>query len=341
MIWIRADAGSEIGAGHVMRCLSIAAALKDMGEQVCFLTADRGAVPLLEAQGQDYRILGGSWRTPEKELDALIPILRQDAKGVFLADSYFVTKEYLRRVGEFLPVCYMDDFGQQGLPVDVLINYNIFAEPSLYTSAFGKTEYLLGTEYAPLRKEFSNARRSVRKRAEKVLITTGGSDRYNLAGRILEQALSHRIAGGMEYYVVSGAYNTHGDYLEKLAQGRGNVRICKNVSDMAGLMGDCDIAVTAGGSTLYELCAVGVPILCFSFVDNQEKIVEGFQRRQAACLAGNYLTEGEDLIRRITEQIGILRDNFSLRQSCSKKEQELVDGKGAERIAERLYRYSQ
>ena len=343
MIWIRADGGREMGTGHVMRCLSVAAALRQMGEQVCFLVADDSSVPLLEARGQSYRVLSSSYRNPEEELPKLLPILRESERSLFLADSYFVTAKYLRQVRELMPVCYMDDRGISTLPVDLLINYNIFAERSLYREGICKngeeackTDYLLGTEYAPLRQEFQKTRAPIRERAERVLITTGGSDRYDLAGRILRQALKDPEIGDIEYCVVSGIYNQHLPQLLELERCNENVHIFSNVSNMAGLMQSCDIAVSAGGSTMYELCAAGVPILCFSFVDNQEKIVEGFARRQVVPFAGNYLTQGEQMFRMITEHIALLRGSLELRRSYSAKERELVDGKGAVRIAFRL-----
>lgn len=343
MIWIRADGGKEIGTGHIMRCLSVAAALRQMGEQVCFLVADDSPVPLLEAGGQSYRVLGSSYRNLEKELSVLLPVFRESPKSLFLADSYFVTAEYLRQVRELMPVCYMDDRGISSLPIDLLINYNIFAERSLYgeescTNREGvcKTDYLLGTEYAPLRQEFQKAGTPVKEKVERVLITTGGADRYDLAGRILRQALQEPAIDDLEYCVVSGVYNQYLTQLLELERHNKNVHIFSNVSNMAKLMQSCDIAVSAGGSTMYELCAVGVPILCFSFVDNQEKIVEGFAQRKVVCFAGNYLSQGERMIRMLTEHIALLRNSVDLRRAYSAKERELVDGQGAVRIASRL-----
>ena len=336
MIWFRADAGREIGMGHIRRCLSIAEALKELGEQTCFLVADDAAVPLLKAQGQNYRVLDSSWQKPEEELNTLLPMLRESGRGVFFADSYYVTAEYLRQVGKVIPVCCMDDKGIPGLPVDLLVNYNIFAEKSLYAPSDGKTDYLLGTQYAPLRKEFRNAYQPVRDVAERVLITTGGSDRYNLAGRIVENALQKLETRDLEYCVVSGPYNEFLPQLAELEEQYENVHIYQNVTCMSELMQSCDIAVTAGGSTMYELCAVGVPILCFSFVDNQEKVVEGFREQKVVSFAGNYLTQGERMIALVTEQIDMLQSSVRLRRASSEKERELVDGQGAWRIARRL-----
>lgn len=336
MIWFRADGGQEIGMGHIRRCLSVAEALRELGEKVCFLVADDAAVPILKAQGQSYRVLGSSWQKPEEELKTLLPMLRESGKGVFFADSYYVTAEYLRQVRKVMPVCYMDDMGISGLPVDLLINYNIFAEQSLYAVGGEKTDYLLGTQYAPLRKEFQDAYHPVREKAERVLVTTGGSDRYDLTGQILRDALSTLRTRNLEYCVVSGPYNQYLPQLQELEKQYENVHIYKNVTRMSELMQFCDIAVTAGGSTMYELCAVGVPIICFSFVDNQEKIVECFTEQKIVCFGGNYLTQGESMVPLVTEKIALLHESVELRRAGSDKERELVDGQGAWRIARRL-----
>lgn len=339
MIWIRADGGKEIGTGHVMRCISIADALRRMGEQVCFLLADSSAVPLLEGRGQEYRLLNSSYQHPEEELEALLPLLAESRNSIFLADSYYVTDTYLRRVRDYMPICYMDDRGISGLPVDLLINYNIFADASLYEcSGDERTSYLLGTEYAPLRREFQEVPYQVREKVRRVLLTTGGSDKYNLAGKILEEVLSNEETQNLEYCVVSGAYNEYLPTLLEIGKWHPGVQVLSNVTDMSELMRTCDIAVTAGGSTMYELSAVGVPIICFSFVDNQEKIVEGFRNRDIVCFGGDYLRQGERMVRDVADNIGLLCRDVELRKGYSRRQKVLVDGQGAMRIAERLCR---
>ena len=222
MIWIRADANETIGSGHVMRCLSIADALKRQGQQVCFLTADENAAGLLEARGQAFRVLHTDYRRMEGELEALEELLA--GGGFFLADSYFVTAAYLDRVRERLPVGYLDDMGRRDLAADLLIDYNIFAEARLYEGCKA-AEFLLGPEYAPLRAEFAGNACETRDRASRVLITTGGGDRYNLAGQLLEKALAHPGTACLEYHVVSGAYNVHLAELKALERRHGNLRI--------------------------------------------------------------------------------------------------------------------
>lgn len=335
MIWIRADANETMGTGHVMRCLSIAAALRKMGEKVCFLTADEKTVPLLEAGGQAYHVLHTDYTRMEEELEILEGMLASCAPDFFLADSYFVTAEYFRRVRRRVPVGYVDDRCVKGLPLDLLINYNIFAEESLYGQQDG-TRLLLGTAYAPLREEFRGTQYQVRQDALRVLVTTGGSDRYQLAGRFLEKALGDDRTAGLEYGIVSGAFNPYLKELREWEKKNRNVQIYSNVTNMRELMEKSDIAVSAGGSTMYELSAVGVPTLCFSFVDNQEEIVRGFVDQGLVCFGGNYLAQGEGMLEMLVEKMALLVSDRRLRQAYSEKQRQMVDGKGAERIAQAL-----
>lgn len=339
MIWIRADANSKIGSGHLMRCLSVAEELKDRGEQVCFLTADDSPVALLEAKGQQYRILHGAYDRMEEEIPLLHSLAKEQQPDLCLVDSYFVTDSYLRALGEICRTAYIDDLCSFSYPVDMVINYNIYGELLPYREKPGKenTRFLLGMAYVPLRREFQRkAVCPVREEAKEILITTGGSDRYNLAGKILESVLRQPETADLKYHVVSGAFNTYLPQLKELEAKHENICIHQNVTNMSELMGRCDIAITAGGSTMYELCAVGVPILCFSFVENQERMVEAFANRNIACYGGNYLTDGEKMPEQIALRLGKLAADKTARERYSRRAQELVDGRGSGRIAEAL-----
>ncbi|MDE6129143.1 MAG: UDP-2,4-diacetamido-2,4,6-trideoxy-beta-L-altropyranose hydrolase [Lachnospiraceae bacterium] len=338
MILIRADGGGAIGSGHIMRCLSVAGALKEQGKEVLFVLADDSAAALLNERGQQYRILHTDYHSMEDELPALLPVLEECRPELFLADGYFVTAAYLERVGKHTKTAYIDDMCAFPCPADALINYNIYGEmlPYREQSLPQNRMLLLGCAYTPLRTEFRDVVYSVRERVENVLITTGGSDKYNLTGQILQQALSDAACRHLRYHVISGSFNSNLSGLRAVAEHHDNVQIHVNVHNMAELMKQCDIAVTAGGSTMYELCAVGVPIVCFSFVDNQERLVETFVKKRLACYGGNYLKENEELSRRVVEHVRLLADAKALREDYSHREKGLVDGKGAERIAKEL-----
>lgn len=351
MVVIRADANSKIGMGHVMRCLSVADALVKRGEEVLFVTADDTPVPLLTKKGVPYRVLHTDYADMEAELPELLAVLRELALRAespdaalaqkntsILVDSYYVTEKYLAALKKRIITIYMDDIYAFSYPVDMLINYNIYGEEMGYEkdAAFADTKLLLGTEYVPLREEFSAGEQQRTAANCGILITTGGSDSFNLAGQLLMEAMKYDALKEKEYHVVSGSLNPHIGELQALAEKHGNIHIHCNVTNMAELMAESEVALSAGGSTLYELCAMGVPVIAFSFAENQERLVQTFVKRGIAQYGGNYRTDGNKMIQNTIAGLETLLEDENLRTEYRKKARTLVDGKGADRIAEAI-----
>lgn len=365
MVVIRADANSKIGMGHVMRCLSVADALVKRGEEVLFVTADDTPVPLLTKKGIPYRVLHTDYADMEAELPELWNALSELPQGpgvpeaalpqrntFILVDSYYVTEKYLAALKKRITTIYMDDIYAFSYPVDMLINYNIYGEEMGYEkdAAFADTKLLLGTEYVPLREEFSAGAGYVQSRKVLslgaanvtpaadggILITTGGSDSFNLAGQLLMEAMKYDALKEKEYHVVSGSLNPHIGELQALAEKHENIHIHCNVTNMAELMAESEVALSAGGSTLYELCAMGVPVIAFSFAENQERLVQTFVKRGIAQYGGNYRTDGNKMIQNTIAGLETLLEDENLRAEYRKKARTLVDGKGADRIAEAI-----
>ena len=370
MVVIRADANSKIGMGHVMRCLSVADALLKRGEEVLFVTADDTPVPLLTKKGVPYRVLHTDYADMEAELPGLLCILQEltqraelpeevlsrmssQRKDIaILVDSYYVTEKYLAALKKRITTIYMDDIYAFSYPVDMLINYNIYGEEMGYEkdAAFADTKLLLGANYVPLREEFSAGAGYVQSRKELslgaanvtpaeeggILITTGGSDSFNLAGQLLMEAMKYDALKEKEYHVVSGSLNPHIGEQQALAQKHENIHIHCNVTNMAELMAESEVALSAGGSTLYELCAMGVPVIAFSFAENQERLVQTFVKRGIAQYGGNYRTDGNKMIQNTIAGLEKLCGDEALKTEYRRKALQLVDGRGAERIAEAL-----
>lgn len=340
MIWIRADANSEIGSGHLMRCLSVADRIREAGSEVCFLIADEGPVAFLEKWNIPYRILGTDYRHMKEELPVLLPILEEGKKPVLLVDSYFVTPDYLRPIKEHAFVAYMDDKNSFPYPVNAVINYNIYGDLLPYGGEGWQedTRFLLGTEYVPLRREFSEqvGKTAAKKEVQNVLITTGGSDKYMLSKGFLDTFLADDTLKKLHYHLVCGAFHTDVEGIRNRYGKLPNVTVYHNVQKMSELMKKCDLAVTAAGSTMYELSALGLPLCCFSFVDNQEQILDTFVKKDYVICGGNYLKEGDALFSRTALSLKEFLQNKSLYGEHSGRLKQLVDGQGANRIAQFL-----
>lgn len=114
------------------------------------------------------------------------------------------------------------------------------------------------------------------------------------------------------------------------------VKVHRQVTDMAGLMRGCDLAVTAGGTTVYELCALGVPFVCFSYAENQEALTAYVGQGDMGWNAGEFHHDPKGTLERIDSLVRQALARPGLRQRMSARARVLVDGRGAKRLAEAL-----
>lgn len=342
MYYFRADGSAATGAGHLMRCLTVAQELQkriEHPEQLCFLCAEETSAELLQSWNMPVKVLG----TDPSDLEGEIPVLEPQIQGndhVFLVDSYAVTDAYLQTLRRFGRVYLLDDMQQHAFPVDGVINYNLFASPEKYRELYSSnTGQYLGAAYVPVRQQFCEAAKKyiLPENVTDILITTGGGDKDNIAGEILRELWEHSLAGkNIRYHLVVGKFNPNREKLEQYASQHSNVVLHCDVKDMAGLMADCQLAVTAGGTTIYELSVLGVPFVCFSYAENQEGLTEWLGEQKKAGYAGKWHYAPEETRKAIGAWCLEACENREHRQKAYETERNLVDGQGAARIAEIL-----
>ena len=120
--------------------------------------------------------------------------------------------------------------------------------------------------------------------------------------------------------------------LEAMADQNAAITLHYNPDNMAGIMKKCDLAVSAGGTTLYELCAIGVPTVVYTMADNQVQFVKEFDEAGAAKYAGD-VRDDRRFIQKIVTWGTAAVDNPGFRKRMSEKARSIIDGKGAEKIA--------
>lgn len=353
MYLVRADGNAKIGAGHLMRCLTIIeelAKLNGKKDNILFVCADEESAALARKRGFQAKSLGTDYRNMEAELpvwrdffrgsewntemivsEQEIASFRKD-KHVILVDSYYVTERYLQELRRYGRVILLDDMQQKAYPADVVVNYNVFADEEIYRDLYQGCETMLciGGKYVPVRPQFLQVDYHVSDTVSDILITTGGGDVDNIAGAVLQAIYSDKC----NYHLISGRFNPHRDELEQLASECTNIHIYHDVEDMAGLMAKCDLAITAGGTTIYELAAVGVPFICFSYAENQEALTAYIGKHGVAYFAGAYHKEPQSVLEFMPVMVSELCVDKAKRSMCNEKEKELIDGKGAERMAQ-------
>lgn len=338
-IGIRCDANDTIAMGHLMRCITIAEQLREMGQDILFFLSDASSVSVLEERKFAYRCLYNDYRKKEQELPSLLSYCRQVEISFLLVDSYEVTTLYLSELRKYFPVAYIDDINICYYPVDLLINYTIDAAVENYAKMgdYGHTRFLLGNRYIPVRKEFLVNRRSdISYPPQGVFLTSGGTDSYGIVLKILQEMHNVPSMKLMTKYVVVGKYYNQWTQLQEIAVRHGNVQIYQDVSDIWNVMKKADVAVSAGGTTIAELCALGLPTVGFCIADNQMPGLAGYNRMHAIDYVGDVRTDETNVLRKISAEIERMTRDRQFYELLAENAKENVDGKGAYRIAQEL-----
>lgn len=339
MYYIRVDANDQIGIGHMMRCLSIARALRKQRSEATFFVADRISAKMVAEAGYGYICLHSDYDHLEVEADRLLQIMREKGADNLLVDSYFVTPNYLKAIREVANVTYIDDIDKFIYPCDLLINYNIYAHNLEYERRYREaglnTQFALGLDYMPLREEYLDIQPAPHE-GMRLLVTTGATDHLNVLAHLLREIRMADMNEQLEIYAIVGRYNENREDLYAEFGEMKNVHLLEPQKDLVQLMRDCDMAVTAGGTTVYELCAGGIPSVMLTIADNQMRAAKEFSGRGIIPYAGDVRT---DMCGTMINVLGELRkymEDPALRAETTRKMKQVVDGRGADRLARLL-----
>lgn len=243
----------------------------------------------------------------------------------------------------------VDDFGHANHQnADLILNQNAYADRSRY-SQLESTDVLCGLKHTLLRPEFhcvpleQPGRKNARFNIKRILVTFGGSDLNNWSLATLRTLLELKLATDSLTVadVVIGANYTQEKELAQFCRDAGmNVFIHRNVDRMDALMNQSDLAITAGGSTCYELARTGVPAVAIATADNQNAVIAALEQR--GTLIGfsadeHPLSAKSALSDEIKSAIKKLVRNREQRQVMSDKGKQILDGLGAERVARKLH----
>ena len=338
-VFIRTDSNKTMASGHVMRCLSLADALAEAGAEVVFVTSDDTPQEVIEARGFPVAVLGSDWRNLMDGLEQLMGLCETlPFSPVILIDTYSITKECVDALSEVARVCYLGSKGGDLGNLSLLINYSTRVDPRAYERLYAHraTRLLLGPKYAPLRKQFSQGSKAPVDSIGRVLVTTGNTDPRGFVPRFLEAVLADEVLRSVNYEVVVGGMFSCESAIEKVAEESGVINLNRGIRDMAPLMEICDAAVSANGTTVYELSAMGVPAVTFAMVDEQEVSAKSFAELGCTAYAGS-LSEG---VAAVAEKAAALLRGFVEDPGCAEKlagnAHRLIDGGGAGRIAKEV-----
>ena len=322
---IRADGGTYIGMGHIMRTLVLAKELSKSHDVFYICRVDN---PLSDRYriGIDKLKSEGFIVKTVRENYMLLDLNLIEA-DVLITDSYDVDEEYFNETKKiFKKTVYIDDMNLHYFNVDFLINQNIDSLDFEYKARDG-SKLLVGPEYIMLREEFRNLEKNnLREKVTDIMITVGGADPYH----ITKQILSYVMPINYNLHVVVGPSFEKNNYLKNFETS--NVKLYYN-ANMCEIMKKCDIAISACGSTLYECSSCGIPTMGIIVADNQQEIAVEMDKLGILKNMGWY----NGLIKeKFLNELNSLCENFSKRKDMSEKAKSFVDGNGVKRVVKGL-----
>lgn len=357
-IVFRVDASHRIGSGHLMRCLTLARALREQGAACHFVCREHPGhlAGLVEHQGFGIKLLPlktqllqspdqepiyDDWLGASRDDDAAD--CRQwldtlDARWL-VCDHYGIDATWERQITRpGLRLLVIDDLANRQHHCDVLLDQNLGHGESHYRPLVdSQTRLLIGPRYALLRPEFLTWRQhSLERRRttppQSLLISLGGVDERNDTERCLDAIDTLTLAPDFCIDVVLGAQSIWLDSVrQRAARMRHTTHVHVQIDNMAQRMAISDIAIGAGGGTSWERCCLGLPTLAILAADNQRSGLQALTAAGAVAM----LEPGASLTMQLRHQLSRL-DDAAQRMAMVRAGADLVDGQGVRRVLESL-----
>lgn len=323
-VGIRADGGPERGYGHLVRTGALTTELLRQGNTVEYLTTTPKEVDKICSN----KIHIHSISEKNEKKDILRYLKNTDIESI-VTDSYGIDQEYQRdlsQTGSTLAVIQGD--ARYDIHCDILINGHIFAEEVEYNWSGQEPEWCLGPKYLLLREEFTKKFKQSTKfrcNAKRAIVLMGGSDVNNRTPEVMNAFDGRNITVDV---IIGPGYDNSGD-IKKAAE---KVDCCwklhQNPSNLANLMREADFAVTALGTTTYELIATDTPVIGLLEAENQLPVAQALSKQEL----GVVVWDNHELCSAVDKMIS----DPELRKDLYRKYNSLVDGKGAVRITNQL-----
>jgi len=335
---IRADANSLIGTGHLMRCLALAQRWHDHDGEVTFLShcQNENLRQRILHEGFNFSPIDKPHPHPndlKKTLLILSDLTHPTNNTWLVLDGYHFNANYQKAIRECrYKLLVIDDMAHlDHYCADILLNQNFHASTLNY-SCDNENIRLLGCDYVMLRLEFlkyRNWKRHTPRKAKKILVTLGGADPDNVTLKVI-QALNRIDDPELEVKVVVGPANPNINSLKMaLAHPAFNIHFLYDVSDMPGLMAWADLAVSAAGSTCWEMAFMGLPNCMVILADNQISVAEMLHTQEVSVNMG--WAKSIELTS-ILQIVSDLMQDKPRRRDMSNKGRSLVSGQGSGRV---------
>ena len=332
-IGIRADGNSQTGMGHIMRCLVIAKEFIRRNIEVIFLVKyDEKLIEILNKNKVKYEIIKS--QNLKDESKVVCDIIKNLKLDIILIDSYWISNEYLKEIYYNTNLLVsIDDNNLYDYPSHIILNANIYAKDLNYKLINPKTKLLLGCDYAILREEFiKESPIIIKDEVENILVTMGGCDINNYTPTVLKSISKIDT----QINVIVGPQFKNMQTIKNLSLINPNINLINNPKSVKDIMKKNDVAISAAGTTTYELGVLGIPTILICQADNQENIGRKTKELEMMISLGSF---HKVKVQQIYDNLLYLINNKSKREDMSKKCIRNVGRKGVINIVDEILNY--
>jgi len=331
LVLIRCDAGPQIGFGHLMRCLALARSLRDSeGLGVRFAIADNAAAKARIAEEGfpiDVRPEG------DHEADWISDLVAtHDAAALVLDIRTSLSRNAVKQLGEQVPVCVIDDGSDRRYEADLAIYPPVPQVRDLEWDGFSG-DLVTGWDVVLLADD--PIAHSATALTPRVLVSMGGADPKGLTVPVVRAlARIDREATPFNLTVVVGPSVAQPDLVEEaIYRFDARAKVVRAPSSLSEVLADTDLAILSFGVTTYEAAAAGTVSVSLCLDDDHLRSASAFEEAKI----GHAISIDEDnWTRLLVDQITASLDGSENLKKNGTRAANLVDGKGAARVAARI-----
>lgn len=354
-IFFRVDASSQIGSGHVIRCLTLAKVLKKHGANCKFISRDHHNNLNEKIRKENFKIIVlphsnklkstknnknlisnySQWIGASSNDDAkqTIDVLKRENIDLLIVDHYGLNKSWEKKIRPFTKkIMVIDDFLDRKHDCDLFLNQNLILNQVKYNKNLPyNCVTLLGPEYALLQPSYRKLHKTVAARTgpiKRVLIYFGGTDCGDL---IKITILSFIKLKKKELFldIVLSQKTKNLNEIKAFAKLNKKIKIYYEMRSLENLISRADLSIGACGVTSWERCCLGLYTLVVTLEKNQILIAKALQKKKLAKWIGDAKYINKRKIINALKEV-FKKDIFKLSMNCN----QITDGNGARKVSE-------
>ncbi len=338
-ILFRVDSGPQIGAGHMMRCLSLAEQFDLKGFKISFAHKGNESSHLKFIPQTFEKIIIPSKLSYQEEPDLINSVFKHEQLAIAIFDHYHLSADYERAVTAQVKLC-IDDFTDRLHATDLYFNPNAQLGSRDVVAGESYREIISGEKYALLNSRFIDYRKKVTdvpqvQKIQKILVFFSLSDQFEVIEKFVHAIPAEELDRySFTFPLIRDSRSWH--FLNEFKESTNcHFKVIEPVKDFIELMTKHDFFIGSSGSSSWERACLGIPSAVINLVDNQRLVTQTLKQKAWAHIIGDQSFSA----RSVEELFKSIIVDTQLLNTFVKNGFEGVDSLGSKRVYQKVVQY--